>query len=72
MIIYLLGKEIKWKVIPRCEDDIKAIRDLGVNFWNNNILTKVPPDVTGIKKETEQITEQQTLLLLLGIKKLNI
>lgn len=61
MIIYLLGKEVGWKVIPRCEDDIKAIRELGVNFWNNNILVKVPPDVTGIKKETEQITEQQTL-----------
>ena len=61
IIIYLLGKEIKWKVIPRCDDDIKAIRELGVNFWNNNIIAKVPPDVTGIKKETEQITEQQNL-----------
>jgi len=61
MIIYLLGKEIKWKVIPRCESDIEAIRQLGKDFWNNNILAKVPPDVTGIKKETEQIIEQQTL-----------
>lgn len=61
LIIYLLGKEIQWKVIQRCDDDIKAIRELGVNFWNNNILTKIPPDVTGIKKETKQITEQQNL-----------
>lgn len=61
MIIYLLGKEVAWKVIPRCEDDIKAIRELGKDFWNNNILAKIPPDVTGIKRETEQITEQQNL-----------
>jgi len=61
MIIYLLGKEVKWKVIPRCEDDIKAIRNLSIDFWNNHIIPKIPPDVTGIKKETEQINEQQTL-----------
>lgn len=61
LIIYLLGKEVKWKVIPRCNDDIKAIRDIGKDFWSNHIMTKIPPDVSGIKKETEQIIEQQTL-----------
>lgn len=61
LIIYQLGKEIQWKVVPRCEDDINAIRELAKDFWNNNIIPKIPPDVTGVKKETEQITEQQSL-----------
>lgn len=59
LIIYLLGKEVKWKVVPRNEDDIKALRDIGRNFWNNNIIPKVAPDPTGIAKETGQINEQQ-------------
>lgn len=61
LIIYLLGKEVKWKVVPRNDDDIKALRKIGENFWRNHIMTKIPPDVTGMKKETEQITEQQIL-----------
>lgn len=61
LIIYQMGKEFKWKVIPRNDDDIKALREIGKDFWNNNILTKIPPDPTGNKKETEQINEQQTL-----------
>lgn len=61
LIIYLLGKEVKWKVIPRNEDDIKALRDIGKDFWENHILTKTPPDPTGNKKETEDINYQQSL-----------
>lgn len=61
LIIYQMGKEFKWKVIPRNDDDIKALREIGKDFWNNNILTKIPPDPTGNKKETEQINEQQNL-----------
>ena len=62
LIIYLLGKEVKWKVVPRNDDDIKALREIGKNFWNNNIIPKVAPDPTGNKKETEQINEQQNLI----------
>ena len=61
LIIYLLGKEIKWKVIPRNEDDIKALREIGKDFWNNHIVTKIPPAPTGIKKETDEILENQIL-----------
>lgn len=61
LIIYMLGKEIKWKVIPRNEDDIKALREIGKNFWENHIIPKVPPGPTGLKKETEEILENQTL-----------
>ena len=61
LIIYMLGKEIKWKVIPRNDDDIVALREVGKDFWNNNIIPKVPPVPVGVKKETEQILEQQFL-----------
>jgi putative phage-type endonuclease len=61
LIVYMLGKEIQWKVVPRCDDDIQAIREFGKDFWNNHIIPKIPPDVSGIKRETEEITEQQTL-----------
>ncbi len=62
LIIYLLGKEVKWKVVPRNDDDIRALRESGKNFWENNIIPKVAPDPTGNKKETEQINEQQNLV----------
>lgn len=61
LIVFMLGKEINWKVVPRCESDIEAIRELGKEFWNNNIIPKIPPEPTGIRIETEEITEQQTL-----------
>lgn len=61
LIIYMLGKEINWKVVPRNEEDITALRSIGKEFWENHILTKVPPAPTGIKKETEEILENQTL-----------
>lgn len=61
LIIYLLGKKVQWKVIPRNEDDIKALRDIGQNFWTQHILTKVAPNPVGLKPETDQILEQQAL-----------
>ena len=61
LIIYKLGAEIKWKVIPRNDDDIKALRNIGHDFWTQHILTKVAPEPTGLKVETDQIKEQQDL-----------
>lgn len=61
LIIYMLGKEIKWKVVPRSEEDISALRSIGKEFWESHILTKIPPSPTGIKKETEEILENQAL-----------
>ncbi|NFQ84143.1 endonuclease [Clostridium sporogenes] len=61
LIIYLLGKEVKWKVVPKNNDDIKALFEIGENFWNNNILKKVPPMPTGLKCETDEIVHQQAL-----------
>ncbi|WP_243129484.1 lambda-exonuclease family protein [Clostridium sp. HBUAS56017] len=61
LIIYLLGKEVKWKVIPRDEDDIKALRNIGQEFWTQHIIQKVAPSPTGLAVETDQIKEQQAL-----------
>ena len=47
LIIYMLGKEIKWKVIPRNDDDIKALREIGKDFWENHIVPKIPPVPAG-------------------------
>lgn len=61
LIIYLLGKAVKWKVVPRNDDDIKALQEIGVNFWNNHILTKVAPEPVGLACETKEILHQQAL-----------
>lgn len=61
LIIYLLGKEVKWKVVPRNDDDIKALFEIGENFWKNNILTKVPPMPAGLECETKEILHKQAL-----------
>ncbi|CAM2998968.1 lambda-exonuclease family protein [Hathewaya histolytica] len=61
LIIYLLGKEVKWKVVPRNEDDIKALFKIGEDFWNNNILTKIPPNPRGLDIETKEILFKQAL-----------
>ena len=61
LIIYMLGKEIKWKVVPRNDEDIKALREIAKDFWENNILQEIPPNPTGNLKETEDINYQQKL-----------
>lgn len=61
LIIYMLGKEIKWKVVPRCDSDIKALRDIGKDFWENNIIPKVPPMPTGLECETKEILANQSI-----------
>ncbi|ACQ52820.1 YqaJ viral recombinase family protein [Clostridium botulinum] len=61
LIIYLLGKEVKWKVVPRNDGDIKALFEIGESFWNNNILKKIPPMPVGLHCETKDILHQQAL-----------
>ncbi|MHB9937948.1 endonuclease [Clostridium sporogenes] len=61
LIIYLLGKEVKWKVVPRCEADIEVLFKIGKEFWNNNVLKKAPPMPVGLQCETKDILHQQAL-----------
>lgn len=61
LIVYLLGKEVNWKVIPRHEDDIKALFQIGKDFWENNIETLTAPNPVGLEAETKDILYQQEL-----------
>lgn len=61
LIIYLLGKEVKWKVVPRNDDDIKALFEIGSSFWNNHILAQIPPEPTGLECETKEILYKQAI-----------
>ncbi|SHH24559.1 YqaJ viral recombinase family protein [Clostridium grantii] len=61
LIVYLLGKEVKWKVVPRNEEDIKALFEIGKTFWNENILKKIPPAPIGLQCETKEILYSQSL-----------
>lgn len=61
LIIYLLGKEVKWKVIPRNEEDIKALFDIGDRFWKEHIQTEIAPEPTGLEVETKEILYKQAL-----------
>lgn len=61
LIVYLLGKEVKWKVIPRNDDDIQALFKIGADFWKNNIEELIPPEPTGLECETKEILYKQVL-----------
>lgn len=61
LIIYLLGKEVKWKAVPRNQSDIDMLFKLGIDFWNNNFLAGIPPEPVGLECETREILYQQSL-----------
>lgn len=61
LIVYLLGKEVKWKVVPRNELDIQNLRECGFKFWNENIIPKIAPPPSGLPCETQEILYQQAL-----------
>ena len=61
LMIYMLGKEIKWKVVARCDEDIKALREIGKDFWENNILKEIPPMPIGLECETKEILAKQSI-----------
>lgn len=47
------GSKFVWKQIDRDEELIKQIIDAEVNFWNNFVISKVPPMVTGSERDSE-------------------
>lgn len=47
------GQKFVWKEIQRDDDLIKAIIAAEVNFWNNFVLTKEPPMVTGSERDSD-------------------
>jgi putative phage-type endonuclease len=61
LIVYLLGKEVKWKVVPRNDADIEVLFKIGADFWTNNIEALVAPDPVGLECETKEILHNQSL-----------
>ena len=52
------NRKFIWKEIPRNEDDIKYLRESALNFWQNNVLAGVSPDVDGCESTTEVLRKQ--------------
>lgn len=52
------GNDFKWKTIERNEDDVKAVRDAAINFWQNNVMGGVAPEIDGNDGTTETIKKQ--------------
>lgn len=44
-----------WKEIPRNESVIQEVREKAVDFWENHVLAKVPPEVDGSESSTEAL-----------------
>jgi putative phage-type endonuclease len=42
-IVALVGKRLVWKHVPRNQDVIDTLTEIGENFWHSNVLRKVPP-----------------------------
>ncbi|SHH20007.1 YqaJ viral recombinase family protein [Clostridium grantii] len=61
LLVYLIGKEVKWKIISRNEEAIKVLFEIGQDFWEKHILEKVPPAPVGLPCETKEILYNQTL-----------
>lgn len=52
------GNDFKWKRIERNEDDIKAVREVAINFWQYNVQGGVAPEVDGNEGTSETIKKQ--------------
>lgn len=50
------GQKFIWKTIERNEDDIKALKDLEIKFWQDNVIGMVPPPVDGSDACTAALT----------------
>ena len=61
MIVYLIGKRVAWKVIPRCDADIEIMIQKVNEFWNENIIKVVEPEPIGLPCDTEAILEGQVV-----------
>lgn len=50
------GNHFVWKEIPRNEEDIKAMREKAIDFWNK-VQNKVPPEVDGSESTSDTINK---------------
>lgn len=52
------GNHFIMKEVLRNEDDIAALREAEINFWNVNVLQDVMPEVDGSESTKETLSEQ--------------
>lgn len=55
--IYVLQEKNYIFTIERNEEYIKQMREIEIDFWNNNVLKREPPAPTGQKDSTDTIQE---------------
>jgi putative phage-type endonuclease len=53
-IVALVGKRLVWKLVPRNQDIIDKLIEIGQNFWLNNVLRGEPPMPDG-SKDAERV-----------------
>src|SRR5690606_26717420 len=51
MAVLIGGWDFQWRVIERNEILIESLVTIESNFWNNHVLAKIPPEVTGSDTE---------------------
>lgn len=57
LAVLIGGNTFKYYFIPRDEELIKYLIQIETNFWNNHVLTKVPPEMTGLGAEKDMMRE---------------
>ena len=52
------GNHFQWKEVRRDEELIQLIIQMEEKFWNNHVLSKIPPEPDGSKATTEYLSQQ--------------
>lgn len=55
MLVYLLGKKLAWKLVPRNDEFIQNLAETERKFWFENIQKQVPPPGDGSADATEAL-----------------
>lgn len=58
LAVLIGGNTFKYYYIPRDEQMIETLIALETNFWNNHILQRIPPQMTGHDAEKEMLNSQ--------------
>jgi putative phage-type endonuclease len=55
LAVLIGGNTFKYYFIERDEELIQYLLDIEINFWNNHILTRIPPEMTGLEAEKDML-----------------
>ncbi len=57
LAVLIGGNTFKYYYIERDEELIAYLLQIETNFWNNHILTRIPPEMTGLSAEKDMLRE---------------